>query len=75
MSHPNTLAARTRRSLMALAVAVVLLVVAVGREGGIYVMTAGGGGLTKLNAPESFSPSWGVVPAEAEKHGQALASK
>jgi TolB protein len=49
--------------------------VAVGREGGIYVMTAGGGGLTKLNAPESFSPSWGVVPAEAVKPGQALASK
>ena len=49
--------------------------VAVGREGGIYVMTAGGSGLTKLNAPESFSPSWGVVPAEAEKPGQALASK
>jgi hypothetical protein len=28
MSHPNTLAARTRRSLMALAVGAVLLVVA-----------------------------------------------
>jgi hypothetical protein len=27
MSHPNTLAARTRRSLMALAVAAVLLVI------------------------------------------------
>ncbi len=48
--------------------------VTVGREGGIYVMTASGAALTKLNVPESFSPSWGVVPAEDTKPEQTLAA-
>ena len=48
--------------------------VAVGREGGLYVMTASGGALTKLNVPESFSPSWGVVPAEDARPEQTLAA-
>jgi Tol biopolymer transport system component len=48
--------------------------VAVGREGGIYVMTAGGAALTKLGAPESFNPSWRAVPAGDAKPEQALAA-
>jgi Tol biopolymer transport system component len=48
---------------------------AVSREGGIYVMTAGGGNLTRLDVPESFSPSWRVVPAQDAKPVQALAER
>ena len=72
MSHPNTLVARTRRSLMALAVAALLLVAAAFSA---HAQTASGGALTKLNAPESFSPSWRVVPAQDATPEQALASK
>jgi len=36
-------------------------------------MTASGGSLTKLDAPESFSPSWRVVPAQAPTPVQTLA--
>ncbi|HYG79023.1 MAG TPA: hypothetical protein VD861_01470 [Pyrinomonadaceae bacterium] len=42
----------------------------VGREEGIYVMTATGGDLTRLNVPGSFSPSWRVVPAQDAKAEQ-----
>ncbi|HWS98654.1 MAG TPA: hypothetical protein VN256_00180 [Pyrinomonadaceae bacterium] len=43
---------------------------AVASESGIYVMTAAGGALTRLNVPGSFSPSWRVVPAQDAKAGQ-----
>ena len=49
--------------------------VAVGREDGIYVMTASGGALTKLDVPASFSPSWRIVPAQNAKPVQTLAER
>ena len=49
--------------------------VAVGREAGIYLMTATGSNLMKLDVPESFSPSWRVVPVEQDaKPEQTLAA-
>lgn len=35
----------------------------IGRETGLYVTPSTGGALTSLNAPDSNSPSWSVVPA------------
>lgn len=37
-------------------------------------MTASGSDLTKLDVPESFSPSWRVVPVQDAKPEQTLAA-